>query len=208
MDDTLRDTLARDAADLYAFGWLLGTSGNLSARLDADHFVITASGRHKGRLGRDDFVVCDLNGTPRPGDPRPSAETSLHCAIYSRLPGVGAVYHVHDPHAALCSDRDAALGHTPLDDVEMIKALGIWDDGARVQVPIIPNPAHIPTLTEHLVEHLDAGNLIVPAVNVLRHGTYAWGKDPFGAMRHTEALGYLFRYAWELGAGSSRGEKL
>lgn len=199
MEDPLRDTLARDAADLYALGWLLGTSGNLSARLGPDRFVITASGRHKGRLGPGDFVVCDLDGAPRPGDPKPSAETLLHCAIYARLPDVGAVYHVHDPHAALCSGRDEATGHTTLHDVEMIKALGVWDDGATVHVPIIPNPAHIPSLAEHLIAHLDSGDLTVPAVNVLRHGTYAWGADPFAAMRHTEALGYLFRYAWELG---------
>ncbi len=197
MDDTLRAALSRDAADLYALGWLLGTSGNLSARIDHERFVITASGRHKGRLTREDFVVCDLSGEPRPGDPTPSAETLLHCAIYARLPDVGAVYHVHDPHAALCSDRDAAAGHTTLADVEMLKALGFWDDGARVDVPIIPNPAHIPSLRDHLVDHLDGHDVFVPAVNVLRHGTYAWGATPFDAMRHTEALGYLFEYSWK-----------
>ncbi|MEM1350659.1 MAG: methylthioribulose 1-phosphate dehydratase [Myxococcota bacterium] len=200
-----RASIITDAREFASRGWLLGTCGNLSARTSPDQFIVTASGRDKGRLTPDDFILCDLDAQPL-GEPvpglKPSAETLLHAAIYRRFPDVGAVYHVHDVHAALCSHRDEALGHTALADVEMIKGLGVWDEGAAIQIPILANPAHIPELAmlveAFLAQRGDSAS--VPAVNILRHGTYAWGADCFAAKRHTDSLGYLFEYAWKVGA--------
>src|SRR5580658_5383661 len=85
----------------YARGWVLGTSGNLSAVVSRDPFrlAITASSVHKGQLRRGDILLCDEHGalvgrrgpaTPgagsrnsgsrrladaSPGRRRPSAET-------------------------------------------------------------------------------------------------------------------------------------
>jgi methylthioribulose-1-phosphate dehydratase len=201
LDDSLTQTLIDDARALAALGWLLATSGNLSVRLSPDTFLITASGRHKGALTRDDLLVCDLSGAPtHPTPHKPSAETALHCAIYARFSEAKAVYHVHDPFAALISQRDEALGQTTWQGVEMIKALGFWEQDARVSLPILPNPAHIPALAEHVIAHLGQREPEhAPGVNILRHGVYAWGESPFAARRHIEAIGYLCRYSWELG---------
>ena len=46
----------------YARGWLPATSGNLSARLDAERLAITASGRDKGALSVSDILCVDLHG--------------------------------------------------------------------------------------------------------------------------------------------------
>ena len=82
-------------------GWAMGTSGNLSARLDGPEFVITASGRHKGRLTVDDFVV-----PGRPGERnKPSAETAIHEAIYRRLPETRAILHAHTVASTAASFR-------------------------------------------------------------------------------------------------------
>lgn len=186
--------LIADARTFYEFGWLLGTSGNLSVRSGADEFRITASGRDKGRLTWDDFLTCDLFGSPT-GDEtgRPSAETLVHCVIYDELEDARAVYHVHEPYAALCSNRDEALGSTRFRDLEMIKGLDIWDVD-EVDVPIVPNYRDIPELAEAIREHVHGR---APAVNIVRHGFYAWGKSPFEAKRHVETLAYLYRYSWE-----------
>lgn len=188
--------MVADARAFYEFGWLLGTSGNLSVRLDADTFLITASGNDKGRLRPEYFLVCGLDG--KPTDPaesrRPSAETLLHCEIYDHFADAGAVYHVHEPYAALCSDRDEAAGETVVRDVEMIKGLDIWDEDAAA-IPIVENFRDIPQLAQATRARL--GDSRVPAINILRHGYYAWGVNAFAAKRHVETLAYLFRYSWE-----------
>lgn len=198
-----RDMVA-DAQSFYRFGWLMGTSGNLSVRRDEASFLITASGKDKGRLDLDDFLLCGLDGLPdEPTAHRPSAETRVHCEIYRRFTDVGAIYHVHEPHAALCSDRDHAAGATRVRDVEMIKGLDIWEADAVVDLPILPNPLDTTELAEVVGRFLDARSFDadagprIPAVNILRHGFYAWGRSPFEARRHVESLAYLYRYSWE-----------
>lgn len=193
------DILGRHAAVFYRQGWMLGTGGNMSIRTDGG-FVITASGRHKGELEAEDFVRCDDEGTAHATDPTPSAETSVHLAIYRALPDAGAVYHVHDVHAALCSERDAPRGATSFDGVEMIKGLGVGPDAWPVQVPIVANHDHVPRIAMDIEEYLaDRPRPMVPAVNVRGHGPYAWGQTPDAARRHIECLAYLFEYSWKSG---------
>ncbi len=187
------------ARAFYRFGWLLGTSGNLSVRLDPMSFLITASGKDKGALAEDDFLVCGLTGQPTEKTPhRPSAETLLHTVIYSEFDDVGAIYHVHEPYAALCSDRDQdrQLGCTRFTGLEMIKGLDIWEEDAVVDVPIVKNHGHIPDLAAAVRGAMSAA---VPAVMVHNHGYYAWGPDAFAAKRHIETLAYLYMNSWKSG---------
>ena len=72
-------------------GWVMGTSGNLSARLDDGTVLITASGKHKGRLTLDDFVAVGRAGETR----KPSAELTIHEVVYRATPDVRAVVHAH-----------------------------------------------------------------------------------------------------------------
>lgn len=198
--DAAAAAMCADAAAFYRFGWLPGTSGNLSVRKDEETFLITASGKDKGRLAPSDFLLCDIDGTPAENTShRPSAETLVHCAIYRRFPDVGAVYHVHEPYAALCSARDRTERSTSVAGLEMIKGLDIWDEHAEIGLPIVPNHHDIPTLAAAVDDLLtdSTRDRRVPAVNIDRHGFYAWGETPFEAKRHVETLAYLFRYSWE-----------
>lgn len=194
--------MCADARDFYRFGWMLGTSGNLSVRVDDASFLISASGKDKGRLSADDFLTCGFDGSPLEETAlRPSAETLIHCAIYVERPQVGAVYHVHDPYAALCSARDRDSGGTVFRDLEMIKGLDIWDE-ARVEVPILPNHFDIPTIAEDVRGVLQTSGSRAPGVNIFNHGIYAWGRTAREARRHVETFGYLFRHSWEAGRGA------
>lgn len=201
------ETMIRDARTFYEHRWLLGTSGNLSVKLDDDHFLITASARDKGRLTPEDFLTCDVNADAdageHPAGRKPSAETAIHQAIYQRVGEAGAVYHVHEPYSAFCSERDSYIGATILAGAEMIKGLGIWDDDPRVRIPIFTNHHDVGAIADAIDEHLrDPQKRKVPGVNIRSHGIYAWGKDAFEAKRHVETFAYLFRYSWELGNGA------
>lgn len=196
----LAERMCRDAAAFYRFGWLLGTSGNLSTRIDADSFLVSASGKDKGELTPDDFLVCGLDAKPTGDTPlRPSAETPIHAAIYERFAAVGAIYHVHEPYSALCSGRDGLGGVTVFRDLEMLKGLDIWAPNAVVEVPVLPNHSAIPELARAIDESFDRehDSFSAPGVNIFQHGFYAWGTDNFEAKRHVETLAYLFRHSWE-----------
>jgi methylthioribulose-1-phosphate dehydratase len=184
-------------------GWVLGTSGNLSVVTQAEplRFWVSASGKAKGALTEADFVEVDGDGVPTLASaPKTSAETLVHVEIYRRT-DAGAVFHVHQVHAALCSSRDEARGEVVFSGLEMQKGLDIWDPEAVVRVPLVPNHGHIPALASAAGEALRPG---VPGVLICRHGLYTWGRDPFEARRHVEVFDYLFQYSYLAGLGGIR----
>jgi methylthioribulose-1-phosphate dehydratase len=73
--------LADIAKECHARGWALGTSGNFSAVVRREPFVlaITGTGLHKGTLSPDNFVRVDANGSVVEGTGSPSAETAFTC---------------------------------------------------------------------------------------------------------------------------------
>lgn len=110
------ETLIDACNRFYAKGWMVGTSGNLSLRVDDPArpeaaFLITSSGIDKGRVTGDRLLLLDKDGVPLgaaiPNNQdkplKPSAETSIHLAVYEALPTADTVYHVHAPHATWLS---------------------------------------------------------------------------------------------------------
>src|SRR5262249_54026061 len=84
--------LAGVGGGFYGRGWLLGTSGNLSAVVNREplRLTITSSGIDKGTLSADHMLLIDERGGLLEGNGRPSAETLLHLAVV-RQRGAGAV---------------------------------------------------------------------------------------------------------------------
>lgn len=75
-------------------GFMAGWSGNASAKMDEDTFLITAAGAIKGTLKPSDFVLSRLNGEVM-GEGRPSSEWRLHARVYEALPEARVVLHTH-----------------------------------------------------------------------------------------------------------------
>ena len=86
-----------------------GNAGNLSMRIDAERYVVTASGTQLGELGRDDFVECSLTGASPSGQRKPSKETPMHAAIYGQRPEVNAVLHASPFYSTLISCSNEKL---------------------------------------------------------------------------------------------------
>jgi 3-dehydro-4-phosphotetronate decarboxylase len=82
-----------------------GNAGNISARLSADGYLITASGTRLGELADDDFVECSLDG-PVSKDRKPSKEIPMHRAIYEQRPEIGAVLHASPFYSTLVACAD------------------------------------------------------------------------------------------------------
>jgi L-fuculose-phosphate aldolase len=83
---------------MNASGINQGTSGNASARLGADRFLITPSGRAYDAMKPADLPVMALDGRWT-GAHRPSTEWRFHRDIFAARPEVGAIVHTHSSFA-------------------------------------------------------------------------------------------------------------
>jgi methylthioribulose-1-phosphate dehydratase len=185
--------LVETAAGFYRRGWMLGTSGNLSAVVSRDplRLAITRSGVDKGALTPDQILEVDAAGERIRGEGRASDETSLHVEIV-RERGAGAVLHTHSVWGTILSDTHARDGGLALEGYEMLKGLaGVKTHEHREWLPVLPNTqdyvALLRDLTEALHRFPQAHGLLLAG-----HGLYTWGKDASEARRHVEILEFLF----------------
>lgn len=193
----LAQALVAAGSELAARGWTPATSGNFSARLDAQHVAITVSGRDKGRLTGDDIMVVDLDGHPLECGRKASAETLLHAQLYKRDARTGCVLHTHSQVQTLTSLLYADAGRIRLQGYELLKAFsGISTHETTVDVPVFANTQDMRVLASQVDVWLDQQ----PAWGYLiaGHGLYAWGNDIAEARRHLEAFEFLLNCELEL----------
>ena len=184
-------------ADIARRGWTPATSSNFSLRLDDQHAVITVSGRDKGRLTENDFMVVDRQGRPVASEHRPSAETKLHIQLYQLDETVGCVLHTHSHNQTVMSRLFAERGHVPLAGYELLKAFpGHHSHEVSSKLQVLGNQQDMDVLVAEVAPHLAAGGL--PAYLIEGHGLYAWGETAADAMRHLEACEFLLGVELEL----------
>lgn len=185
------DAIADAARELSTLGWTPATSSNFSMRIDATHAAITISGKHKGRLGRDDIMLIDLDGHAVGAEARPSAETALHTQVYRRWPEMQAVLHTHSRTQSVASRLFAGEGMIRLQGWELQKAItGYHSHESVLEIPVFPNTQHMPELVAQVDAWLDAGKPL-HAYLIDGHGIYTWGRDMAETRRHLEALEFL-----------------
>lgn len=184
--------LAEIGQGFYARGWVLGTSGNLSAVVSREplRLAITSSGVDKGRLSTDDILLIDGDGKVLEGTGRPSAETLLHLAVV-KLRGAGAVLHTHSVWSNILSDACFGKGGVKIEGHEMLKGLnGVQTHEHSEWLPIIENSQDMAALAttarQMLARHPDAHGFLLR-----RHGLYTWGRDLAEAKRHIEIFEFL-----------------
>ncbi|MDN9010557.1 methylthioribulose 1-phosphate dehydratase [Brevibacillus laterosporus] len=178
--------------------WFPGTSGNLSIKISDVplQFAVTASGKDKTKLSPEDYLIVDGDcNSVEPTNLKPSAETLVHAVVYQSTPDAGACFHVHTIANNVISELYAQKQSFTIHGQELIKGLGIWEENALLNVPIVENHADIPTLAAAIKEAIKPD---VPGVLIRNHGIYAWGRNDFEAKRHIEAFEFLFEYQLRL----------
>lgn len=181
------------AARMYRNGWMRGTSGNISRRVERDPLVIevSASGVAKDRLEPEHALRVDGEGVLLPGqDGIPSAEARVHAAI-AREADAGGVVHVH-LHSSVLAAAIRPEG-IPLAHIEQLKGLGLTAD-ERIVVPVVPNSQDMAELSDWILQKM---NPRIPAVIVAGHGVYVWGRDLEEAAQRTESLDWLLHLSVE-----------
>jgi methylthioribulose-1-phosphate dehydratase len=189
----IASSLASIARGFHLRGWLLGTSGNLSAVVAREPLLlaISPSGVDKGELLPDQVLLIDERvHIVSDHVAKPSDESSLHIRI-AKERGAGAVLHTHSVWNTIMSDLHAGDGGVAIEGYEMLKGLqGISTHLHREWLPIIENSQDMLELADRigdtLSKHKAAHGLLLR-----RHGLYSWGSDLPQAKRHIEILEFL-----------------
>jgi methylthioribulose-1-phosphate dehydratase len=189
----IAEKLAGVAKGFHGRGWLLGTSGNLSAVVQREplRLAMSPSGVDKGELTPEQVLLIDENAciTSTHGG-KPSDESLLHIRIVKER-GAGAVLHTHSTWNTILSDLYASEGGVTIDGYEMLKGLqGVRTHEHAEWLPIIENSQDMPALADAvgkaLTEHKEAHGFLLR-----RHGLYSWGDTLAQAKRHIEILEFL-----------------
>jgi methylthioribulose-1-phosphate dehydratase len=185
--------LAVTAGGFHFRGWLLGTSGNLSAVVDREplRLAMTPSGVDKGALLPEQILMIDEQAqvvSEHRG--RPSDESPLHIRIVKER-GAGAVLHTHSVWSTMLSDLHAGDGGLAIEGYEMLKGLErVKTHEHREWLPILENSQDMLALADRvgdtLSQHENAHGFLLR-----RHGLYAWGDDLSQAKRHVEIFEFL-----------------
>ena len=187
------EELVRLGTDFQRRGWMLGTSGNLSAVISRDplRVAITASSVDKGRMRPGQILEIDVNGAMLAGgEGKPSAETLLHLEVI-RSKGAGAVMHTHSVWTTVLSDYHHDREGFHIEGYEMLKGLeGVQTHEHREWIPVLENSQDMAALSAQANRLLEA-RPEVHGLLVRRHGMYTWGKDLATAARHVEILEFL-----------------
>ena len=167
-----------------------GTSGNLSTLITEEplQLLVTASGKDKGALTEDDFLLVDEGGkSVENSSCKPSAETLLHSAIYKST-NAKAVFHVHTTNSTVLTMKNVNLEFTGL---EMLKGLGFKTHDVKIAIPVLENSQDMKYLASLVSSYI---NEEVPGLLLRGHGIYAWGKTLQETKRHVEIFEFLFEY--------------
>ena len=112
------------ARKMWESGLVVGSSGNISARVSEDPSVIaiTPTSINYDEMAAQQIVVVDLlTGNSIESKESPSYELPMHRIIYREMPNVSAIVHTHSPFVTTLS-----ILRRPLPPVldEMLKLFG------------------------------------------------------------------------------------
>ncbi len=134
--DAAREQLHAAMRRLAAEGFVVGSAGNASLRIDEGTAVVSAGGVPYDQLVPGDHPVVDLHtGEWSDGRP-PTSELALHLALLRGLPGADAVVHTHSPYAAGFS-----VAREPLEFV-CNESAGVGSERILVTAPYAPPGSH------------------------------------------------------------------
>jgi ribulose-5-phosphate 4-epimerase/fuculose-1-phosphate aldolase len=183
----LRDELCRVGRSLHARGYVHGTTGNLSARLD-DGYLISATDASLGELDADALVKVDPAGQAAGAGARPSKTLALHLRIYAAEPEARCVIHTHSTHLVRASLM-LPFGESRDDLLPPITPYFVMKVG---HVPLVAyhRPGD-PAVADRVVAAIESARergAPIRAVMLARLGPKVWHATPAAAMAVLEEL--------------------
>jgi L-fuculose-phosphate aldolase len=180
-EQELRALICRIGQLMYQNGYIDGTSGNISARLDSNCILTTPSGLAKGFMQPEQLIIVNLDGE-RVDEPnianehlRPTSEIYMHLECYRQRSDVNGVVHAHPPTAVALTLTGYDFQQCIIP--EMIVILGL--------IPTAPystpaSPENRDAITELITEH--------DAIMLAHHGSLTVADTLWNAYLKLESL--------------------
>jgi L-fuculose-phosphate aldolase len=179
MWETEKRLLLKAALQMVEKGLVVGTSGNMSMRINApdgrELMVITPSGCYYDVLKPKDIVLVDFNGKRIEGKLKPSVETMLHVEIYKARQQVNAIVHSHSVFSSVFAVARQKI--PPILD-DQIACLG-----GEINVADYA-PSGSPEMVRNVVSALGTRNAVLMA----NHGAFSVGANIREAITNCELL--------------------
>lgn len=100
-EQSIRESICKAGLDLLEKGYVTGTWGNISHRVDDRMMAITPSGKNYEDIQPEHIVLVDYRHHSIHGDLPPSSEYKLHSEIYRSRKKIRAVVHTHQLQASV-----------------------------------------------------------------------------------------------------------
>ncbi|MCH4888115.1 class II aldolase/adducin family protein [Acidaminobacter sp. JC074] len=143
---------------LIKHGLIARTWGNVSIKVDDNHFLITPSGRAYESLSPEDVVLVTMKSLDYEGHIKPSSEKGIHSSVYELKPHVQCVIHTHQSYAS-------ALGATVLKEIPLDYT--------------VPCASYALPGTKQLMNHVRVAlGVSKHAVIMKYHGAVCFGQSP------------------------------
>lgn len=171
-----RSALVEVSRLCYQRGYICGTEGNFSIRLDKSRILTTPAGVCKGRITENDLVITDLDGEPADGNARrPSTELKMHLAAYFLRDDVKSVVHAHPTVAVGFTVGQKSLAKCILPEV--VCTLG--------SIPVAP---YATPSTDEVSDSIAPYVKNYDAIVLDHHGALCLGRDIWDAYYKLETL--------------------
>jgi L-fuculose-phosphate aldolase len=176
IDETeAREALCEIGRRVWQRGYVAANDGNFSLRLDEHRVLCTPTMMSKGFMEPEDMVIADLDGNKISGRRDLTSEIRVHLNIYRHRPRVGAVVHVHPPHATAFAITGRPLPKCVLPEIE-------FNIG---EVPLVP---YVTAGTWDFAHSIDPWVHHYDCFLLANHGAITLGQDPFDAYYRMETL--------------------
>ena len=173
----LREEIVELGSSLHARGYVVGSAGNISVRLD-DGWLITPTDACLGKLDAARLSKVSAQGDWISGD-RPSKTLALHRRIYERNGQAACVLHTHSTHLVALTLAGVAAPDEVLPPITPYQVMKVG------RVPLIPYAVPgAPQVAEQVAALADQ----VRGVLLERLGPVVWAPSVQGASQALEEL--------------------
>ncbi|MCR5402489.1 MAG: class II aldolase/adducin family protein [Butyrivibrio sp.] len=170
-----RKEIIEVARYLYDIGLIVRTWGNVSARIDNAHFLITPSGIRYEDLTPEMIPIVRLKDMSYQGDYIPSSESKVHAACYKTRPECKFIVHTHQVFASCAG----ALG---------MKRIATYFDDEELVIPVVPygypGTEKLADNVAHSLRKFKNANAVIMA----NHGTVCLGQSSREAVYEAQRM--------------------
>ena len=166
--------------------------GNVSIRVDRDHFVIKPSGVNLTKVNISDMPIINIKTEKKiSGKLKPSSDTLTHLEIYKKYDKIKSISHTHSTYATVWAQSGKPIpliGTTHADFwknevplIKFIKQKFIEKNYERYTGKLILNNLRKKKLSPYTC----------PGVIVSGHGPFSWGTEYESSVLNSEILEFV-----------------